>query len=264
MLKLSICAETVYRHENFEGRIGKISENGMDTIEFWQWHDKNLKEIHDVLKQNHVNLLGFCVDSRNPKISEAISKTALNTDTADVLLKAVSESIETAKYFGTKNLIITVGDNIGGLSYERQIKNVVRNLNLIKGYFEKEKITLLVEPINLSERSSYLIPNVKTLIPIIEEVSSEYVKILYDIYHQGMESDFSTEGLKNTLPYVGHIHAADCPERGEPGTGNINYADVFDMLGKEKYDKYIGLECLPKKPEEEIFKELFTLCKLQK
>ena len=79
-----------------------------------------------------------------------------------------------------------------------------------------------------------------------------------------MESDFSTEGLKNTLPYVGHIHAADCPERGEPGTGNINYADVFDMLGKEKYDKYIGLECLPKKPEEEIFQELFTLCKLQK
>lgn len=66
MLKLSICAETVYRHENFERRIGKISENGMDTIEFWQWHDKNLKEIHDVLKQNHVNLLGFCVDSRNP------------------------------------------------------------------------------------------------------------------------------------------------------------------------------------------------------
>lgn len=256
MLKLSVCTETVYCHEDFNNRIEKISKIGINTIEFWQWSNKDLKEVHNKLQQNNVNLLGFCIDSENSDISKFISDTALNTDSTDKLLTAVHESIDAAKQLGAKNLIITIGNNINDLTYEQQIKNVIHNLKAVKECFEKESITLLVEPINLSERPSYLIPNVKNLIPIIKEISSDYVKILYDIYHQNMEDDFSVDDLKNALPYIGHIHAADCPGRGEPGTGNIDYSGIFNMLVKEKYDKYVGLEFFPKNPEHIVFDEL--------
>ncbi len=256
MLKLSVCAETVYCHENFNNRIEKISKIGINAIEFWQWNNKDLKDIHNKLEQNNVNLLGFCIDSENPDISKFISGTALNTTFTDKLLIAVRESIDVAKRLGASNLIITVGNNISDLTYEQQIKNVICNLKAIKDCFEKERITLLVEPINLSERPSYLIPNAKNLIPIIKEISSDYVKILYDIYHQNMEGDFSIDDLKSALPYIGHIHVADYPGRGEPGTGNINYSGIFNMLAKEKYDKYIGFEFFSKNPEDIVFDKL--------
>ena len=74
-----------------------------------------------------------------------------------------------------------------------------------------------------------------------------------------MEDDFSIDDLKNALPYIGHIHAADCPERGEPGTGNINYPYIFNMLAKEKYDKYVGFEFFLKKPESNVFDKYVKL-----
>lgn len=260
MLKLSVCTETVYCHEDFNNRIEKISKIGINTIEFWQWSNKDLKDMHNKLEQNNVNLLGFCIDSENSDISKFISNTALNTNCTDKLLTAVRESIDVAKRLSANNLIITIGNNISDLTYEQQIKNVIHNLKAVKGCFEKERITLLVEPINLSERPSYLIPDVKNLIPIIKEISSDYVKILYDIYHQSMENDFSIDDLKNALPYIGHIHVADCPGRGEPGTGNINYSCIFNMLAKEKYDKYVGFEFFPKKPEDNVFDRLLLFC----
>ena len=36
MLKLSVCTDTVYCHEDFNNRIEKISKIGINTIDFWQ------------------------------------------------------------------------------------------------------------------------------------------------------------------------------------------------------------------------------------
>lgn len=256
MRKLSICAETMYKELPIEERIAPLAENGVDTIELWQWHNKNLGRLRIALDEKRVRLLGFCVDSSKPDISRLIAETALNGGNEEALVSAVLESIEAAKYLGASSLIITVGDCIEGMSRSVQTENVLKSLKRIMGYFEKAKITLLAEPINRSERPAYLMPNVRELLPIIAELNSEYVKLLYDVYHQSMENDFDTEGLRAALPYIGHIHAADCPGRGEPGTGSIAYGEVFDMLEREKYGGYVGIECFPQKSEERVLAEL--------
>lgn len=245
MIDISVCAETVYTEKTFDERIPILKKSGVNTVEFWQWHNKNIDAIANALRKNQMKISAFCIDSADPDISQMISRNALNIKAEDRLIKAVLESIKVAKYLKTKNLIITVGDSVAGMSYQEQFKNIVYNLNLIKEYFEKEQITLLVEPINRQERSEYLIPNVKNLIPVIDEVKSDNIKILYDIYHQSMENDFSTEDLISALPYVGHIHVADCPGRGEPGTGKIDFTEVFHSLSDSNYDKYLGFEFFP-------------------
>lgn len=44
-MKLSVCAEMMYREVDFVHRLEKIKGCGLDTIEFWQWHNKNLSEL---------------------------------------------------------------------------------------------------------------------------------------------------------------------------------------------------------------------------
>lgn len=199
------------------------------------------------------------MDSNDAGISDMISSTALNVNTEEKLLTAVNESIGVAKRLGAKNLIITVGNRVKGIKNDEQLKNIVDNLKMIAPYFEKEKITLLVEPINLNERPLYLLPNADEYVSIIKEVNSEYIKILYDVYHQHMENAFDISKFKAALPYVGHIHLADCPGRNELGTGNADFEKILEALKSERYDKYVGLEFNPKKSDEEVLKVLTKL-----
>ena len=43
-----------------------------------------------------------------------------------------------------------------------------------------------------------------------------------------------------------HVQIADNPGRNEPGTGEINYPFIFDLLDREGYEGWVGLEYKPK------------------
>lgn len=182
----------------------------------------------------------------------------LNSGDKEELFSISEESISVAEELGAKALIATVGDSIEGLSYDEQIKNIKENLSYVKKIFEKHKITLLVEPINRQERKDYLTPNVKTVVDILKDIDCEYVKVLYDIYHQAMEEDFSVLEMIDELPYIGRIHIADVPGRNEPGTGTIDYKAVFKELKENGYAGYIGAEFFQKTNETTALKALIS------
>jgi hydroxypyruvate isomerase len=41
------------------------------------------------------------------------------------------------------------------------------------------------------------------------------------------------------------VHIADVPGRHEPGTGEINYTNIYRSLGKLRYNRFIGMEYAP-------------------
>jgi hydroxypyruvate isomerase len=41
------------------------------------------------------------------------------------------------------------------------------------------------------------------------------------------------------------VHIADVPGRHEPGTGEINYANIFRKLGQLNYSRYVAMEFIP-------------------
>jgi hydroxypyruvate isomerase len=51
--------------------------------------------------------------------------------------------------------------------------------------------------------------------------------------------------LTKNLDLIGHVHVADVPGRHEPGTGEINYQNVFAALRQAGYQGYIGMEFAP-------------------
>lgn len=241
-MKLSICADIMYGDIDFCEKIKNIKNKGYDTIEFWQWSNKNIEKIKETIDELNVNISTFCIDSSSDNIMNKIGRTLLNSEEFEKLYSITEESIEIAKKLGTKMLIATVGDLIDEITYEKQIKNVYKSIEKIMPLFVSNDMTLLIEPINLQERPKYLTPNVKQAAKIVKDINCKNVKLLYDIYHQAMENDFSVENLLELLNLTGHIHIADCPGRHEPGTGNIEYKTVFDALKNSQYDGYIGAE----------------------
>ena len=51
--------------------------------------------------------------------------------------------------------------------------------------------------------------------------------------------------LTGNLDVIGHIHVADVPGRHEPGTGELNYANILRALREAGYDRYVGFEFEP-------------------
>jgi hydroxypyruvate isomerase len=47
------------------------------------------------------------------------------------------------------------------------------------------------------------------------------------------------------MEYVRVFHVADNPGRNEPGTGEMNYANIYKAIAKAGYEHYITMEYIP-------------------
>jgi hydroxypyruvate isomerase len=61
---------------------------------------------------------------------------------------------------------------------------------------------------------------------------------------QIMEGNLTKTILSN-LARIGHIQLADIPGRHEPGTGEINFANLLRFVDEAGYDGWIGCEYIP-------------------
>ena len=88
---------------------------------------------------------------------------------------------------------------------------------------------------------------------IVDEVARPEIRLLYDIYHAAVMGE-EIEVLKGRLDRVVHVHLADTPGRGEPGSGRMDYADRLEWLEKQGYTGLIGLEYKPSGPTVETLR----------
>jgi hydroxypyruvate isomerase len=76
-------------------------------------------------------------------------------------------------------------------------------------------------------------------------VGSPHIKVLYDIYHEQRQFGNLIEKFEKNIDQVGLIHIADVPGRHEPGTGEINYMNIYRKLAELKYTGTICMEFYP-------------------
>ena len=53
------------------------------------------------------------------------------------------------------------------------------------------------------------------------------------------------DNMRKGKEYIGYLQLADSPARNEPGTGEINYTQVFKAIMQIGYKRPVGLECNP-------------------
>lgn len=66
--------------------------------------------------------------------------------------------------------------------------------------------------------------------------------------------------LKNNMDAMGYIHIADVPGRNQPGTGELNFTNIFRALRALKYEGIVSFEFEPKGgSSEEVLKDVFKI-----
>ncbi len=171
---------------------------------------------------------------------------AILPDRVDEFRDGVGRAIAYAKALDCRQLNCLVGIAPREADPFEMNAVLVENLRFAADALARERIKLLVEPINTLDIPGFFLNKTEQAVQLIADVRSSNLFIQYDIYHmQVMEGDIA-RSLQKHLPRIAHVQLADNPGRNEPGTGEINYPFLFRHLDTLGYRGWVGCEYKPK------------------
>ncbi len=106
-------------------------------------------------------------------------------------------------------------------------------------------LTGVIEPIDRLENPSIYLDGVTEAFEIVRAVGSSKMKVLYDLYHEQRGQGNLIEKLEKNIDEVGLIHVADVPGRHEPGTGEVNFVNIYRKLAELHYRGVMAMEFYP-------------------
>ncbi|QDV51091.1 hydroxypyruvate isomerase family protein [Gimesia fumaroli] len=190
-----------------------------------------------------------------------------NPENWDQCIEILRKRIDECAAGGVNNVITFTGMR-DGISDEEGAKNCVAGLKKIIGYAEKNKVNLCLEMLNSRDDShpmkghpGYQGDHTEYCIDIIKQVGSNRMKLLFDIYHvQIMDGDVIRR-LKQHKDYIGHVHTAGNPGRGElDDKQEINYPAIMLALQEIGYQGFVGQEFIPTRDPYQGLKQAVELC----
>jgi hydroxypyruvate isomerase len=170
---------------------------------------------------------------------------ACHLDRVGEFQEGVGRAIEYAHALDCRLINCLAGIAPESMTLARSREVFVSNLKWAAPRLAEHGIKLLIEPINTYDIPGFFLTTSAQALAIIADVNEPNLYLQYDIYHmQMMEGNLATTIGKN-LAHIAHIQVADVPGRHEPGTGEINYAFLFQHLDKIGYQGWVGCEYKP-------------------
>jgi hydroxypyruvate isomerase len=276
---LSLCQMTPAAGANLEGKKGLrlsvtwgmlarlpvpealalLSRLGYDAYEMFEWRSAMLLEAF--LAESKKSLL-FCACLVANKGVTAPGCGLVNPREHEGFLGELKASIEVAKKMDCQQLVVLTGNELGGTPRSEQMANAVAALREAAPILEKNGVTAVIEILNTYvNHAGYFLYFVRDGVELVERVGSPNVKLLFDIYHVQIMEGNLIENIRMNIDRIGHFHVGDVPGRHEPGTGEINYRNVFKAIYElgDRFQGSVALEYSPLAPLEDDLAAMRTL-----
>lgn len=233
------CIEPMYAELPFLDRFQAAKEDGFDYVEFWSWTDKDLDAVKAAAEKAGIRISGFNGDADYSLIDPTHKQKYLDF---------LRQSAAAAQKIGAESVTIhsnALGDGGIVVNHYDELSDTVKLCSMYDMLLECAKIaeesgiSMNLEALNITtDHVGNFLKNTQMAAEMIRLIGSPKLKILYDAYHMQLN-----EG--KICDTIGHIHIADAPGRHEPGTGEINYKHVMDVLKKLGYTGRVGCELFP-------------------
>jgi hydroxypyruvate isomerase len=178
--------------------------------------------------------------------------TSGEKDLREAFLKNIRDTVEVAKRVNTKRVTLVVGTASHRLQHGYQTANVIEALKRAAELCEPSGLVLVAEPLNVyRDHPEFFVFSNHEMYALMKAVDSPSVKILFDVYHTQVNEGNIISNIDLTWDEVAYIQTGDHPGRKEPGTGEINYRNVFRHIHQKGYTGIVGMEHGQSKPGKE-------------
>jgi len=230
---------TIYRDLPFPQRLEKVAEAGYHNVElveeFKDWKKQDFADARRKKRELGLEFDGTC----------GVWLPLADPAARDAFLKALRGFIPTMRELECTRLIMQTGDKVAGLSQAAMHANCIETLKRGADIAAESNIELLIENIDPEENPKYFLTQSAEGFDIVRSVGNPHVKFLYDFFHEQIAAGNLIAKLRKNTDLVGLIHVADVPGRHEPGTGEINYPNIFRTLAELGYSRYVAMEFEP-------------------
>src|SRR5262249_8025616 len=142
-------------------------------------------------------------------------------------------------------------------SQAEQYANLLSQTERLLKLAEPTPVTLWVEALNeFHIQGGILVHNHALAADWVRRFNHPKLHMVFDCYHQQRDSGNLLWGLEAYHGLYDVVHIADTPTRQEPGTGEINFANLRRKLGELGYEGLVGLELYPSTSEAEALDKI--------
>lgn len=159
------------------------------------------------------------------------------------LLAGIKNSVEVAKRVNARWMTVVPGSVDNRLPMDYQTANVVESLKRAADLLEPHDLVMVLEPLNWwANHPGQFLQFIPQAYLICKAVDSPACKILFDIYHQQISEGNLIPNIDRAWDEIAYFQTGDNPGRNEPGTGEINYRNVFKHIHSKGYTGVVGME----------------------
>ncbi|MDR1237965.1 MAG: TIM barrel protein [Propionibacteriaceae bacterium] len=238
-MEFSACIEWLFAEcgEQLTERIAPAAAAGFSAVEFWNWRGRDLAAIRAEAISCGVEIAGICVEPHGQ---------LTDPNRQGEFLASLAESIEAASALGAGFVIVQTGQRRPGVSGAEQTEAVVQALKRAAQLAEGQPVALLLEALNSKiDHPGYFLDDTAAAATIVRAVGHPRLGLLYDRYHAAVMGEEIGYGIADALDLVKHVHIADLPGRGEPGSGTIDWKAEMQWFADHLPDVRIGCEYQP-------------------
>ena len=170
-------------------------------------------------------------------------KTSLTTgkqEWIDLMVKDCKEAVEVAKRCNAKWMTVVPGNYERSLSIDFQTSNVISALRKAADILAPHGLVMVLEA--LSDNPDLFLRHSDQTAMICKAVNSPACKFLFDMYHMQRNEGNIINNLNSTWDEIGYLQIGDNPGRKEPGTGEMNYRNIFKHIASKGYTGILGME----------------------
>jgi len=216
-----------------------IKERGFDGIEIPIFNPSTFPapRIRRALQENGLETTICSV------IPNGLSVIADDTNVRAQTIAHLKASIAGAAEVGARVFAGPLYSPVGYLPGRRRTpdewKRSIEGFQVLGPVLEQHDVTIAIEPLNRFE--TYFLNTAADAVALVREIGHPNVGLLVDTFHANIEEKSIADAYRTAGPYLKHVHTCE-NDRGTPGSGHVEWQDVFQALQDVQYDGWLTIE----------------------
>ena len=249
MPKFSANLSMLFKEVDFLDRFGRAAQFGFKGVEFLFPYEWDKEELQGGLERHGLEMVLHNLPAGQWSAGER--GLACLPDRVNEFQEGVGIAIEYAAALRCPRLNCLAGIPPVTQSAEQSMETLTSNVRYAAEEARKAGITLVVEALNSQDVPGFCLSTTRHMLDLLKAVDHPNLYMQYDIYHMQIMEGNLTRTMAQNVTRIGHMQLADVPGRHEPGTGEINFDNLFRSIDEMGYEGWIGCEYNPTGTTEE-------------
>lgn len=248
MPKFAVNLSMLFTEAPFLERFALARAAGFDAVEVQFPYDYDVNDIKRSLDEEDLHLVLFNLPAGDFAGGER--GLAALWDRRDEFRQGVDTAIEYARVLRPDYI-----NCLAGIAEETPENDLalLQNVRIAAEALAGEDLKMTLEPINAKDSPGFALPTQRSALDLIQELDQPNLGLQLDVYHAGKTDEDPLVILRDHADLVSHIQIADLPDRHQPGTGTVDWSQLFTAIDGSGYAGYVSLEYIPEGPTVDSF-----------